>query len=96
MSCNIKENLFILILIHGFIPKNKLLFSSQCRSVTSVSHQLSLHIFVSRRTDEDCVLHETHEAPERVALVLDLRQQRGHQIWHALTVAHVWIQHGVV
>lgn len=59
-------------------------------------HQLPLHILISRRADEDGVLHETHEAPERVALVLDLGQKRSHQVRHALTVAHVWVKHGVV
>lgn len=59
-------------------------------------HQLPLHILISRGTDEDGVLHETHETPECVALILDLRQKRSHQVWHALTVAHIWVKHGVV
>lgn len=60
------------------------------------SYQLPLHIFIARRTDEDGVLHEADEAPEGVAFILDLGEQGGHQVRHALAVAHVRVKHSVV
>ena len=59
-------------------------------------YQLALHVLVAGRADEDGVLHQAHEAPEGVTLILDLRQQGGHQVGHALAVAHVRVKHGVV
>lgn len=63
---------------------------------TETSYQLPLHVFIARRANEDGVLHEADEAPEGVTFILDLSKQGGHQVRHALTVAHVWIKHGVV
>ena len=59
-------------------------------------YQLALHVLVAGRADEDGVLHQAHEAPEGATLILDLRQQGGHQVGHALAVAHVRVKHGVV
>lgn len=63
---------------------------------SDTSYQLPLHVFIPRRADEDGVLHEADEAPEGVAFVLDLSEQGGHQVRHALAVAHVRIKHCIV
>lgn len=60
------------------------------------AHQLPLHILVSGRADEDGVLHQAHKAPECVALVLDLGQERSHQVRHSLAVAHLRVIDRVV
>lgn len=60
------------------------------------THKLPLHVFVPRGADEDGVLHEADKAPEGVAFILDLSEQRGHQVRHALAVAHVRIKHCIV
>ena len=63
---------------------------------TETSYQLPLHVFITWRANEDGVLHEADEAPEGVAFILDLSEQGGHQVRHALAVAHVWIKHCIV
>lgn len=70
--------------------------STETLGTTEAPYQLPLHVFIARRADEDGVLHEADEAPEGVAFVLDLREQGGHQVRHALAVAHVRVEHGVV
>lgn len=70
--------------------------SARPKPHAGASYQLSLHIFVARRADEDGVLHEADEAPEGVAFILDLSEQGGHQVRHALAVAHVRVKHSVV
>lgn len=75
-------------------PPKDLLFLQH--SPTRPTHQLPLHVLVPRRANENGVLHEAHEAPEGVAFILDLSQQGGHQVRHALTVAHVGIKHCIV
>lgn len=59
-------------------------------------HQLPLHVFIPWWADEDGVLHKANKAPEGVTFILDLRQQGGNQVRHALAIAHVWIKHCVV
>lgn len=63
---------------------------------TETSYQLPLHVLIARWADEDGVLHEADKAPEGVAFILDLSEQGGHQVRHALAVAHVWIKHCIV
>lgn len=63
---------------------------------TETSYQLPLHVLITRWADEDGVLHEADKAPEGVAFILDLSEQGGHQVRHALAVAHVGIKHCIV
>lgn len=63
---------------------------------TQTSYQLPLHVFIPWRADEDSLLHETNEAPEGVAFILDFGEQWSHQVRHALAVAHVWIKHCII
>lgn len=69
---------------------------SNSKTNTKASYQLPLHVFIARGADEDGVLHEADKAPEGVTFILDLGEQRGHQVRHTLAVAHVGIKHCIV
>lgn len=60
------------------------------------AHQLFLHIFIPGGTDEDSVLHQTHEAPESVRLIQDFCQNGGNQVGHPLGVANGRVIHCIV
>lgn len=69
---------------------------TETKSHTETSYQLPLHVLIPWWADEDGVLHEADKAPEGVAFILDLSEQGGHQVRHALAVAHVWIKDCIV